>query len=163
MIGAKYKYSICTERLSLIRFSLLLLSLCDFSVWYRSFLDLSHCIMSCTLLSCKSAGCLLCTHKYCCSEWKRTWLWDWCDRLQSLTRPSLLSFFTPFPGLSRRSDPGHQTPNEFSPNGLIFYSDIPIVFIKFLIFAIKKWGYKMLVKVSFRSCIMYLYKHRIDS
>lgn len=158
MIGAKYKYSMCTERLSLIRFSLFLLSLCDFSVWHRTFSDLAHCIMSC-----KSAGCLLCTHKYCCSEWKRTWLWDWCDRLQSLTRPSLLSFFTPFPGLSRRSDPGHQTLKEFSPNGLILYSDIPVVFIKFLIFAIKKWGYKMSVKLSFRSCITYLYTHRIDS
>lgn len=42
------------------------------------------------------------------------------------------------------------------------YSYFPIVFIKSLIFAIKKWGYKMPVKVSFRFYITHLYKHKID-
>lgn len=47
MIWEKCKFNISTDRLILIQFSLFLLSLCDFGVWPRTFLDLPCGIMPC--------------------------------------------------------------------------------------------------------------------
>lgn len=87
--------------------------------------------------------------------------WKWCDRCSLRRHLHCFLHSLHWTPLRKWLD---TTLNEFSPNGFRFYlySDFTIVIIKFLIFVIKKQGYKMSVKVSFRFFIIYLYKHSIE-
>lgn len=90
--------------------------------------------------------------------------WEWCDRCDRHNRRRHLHHSLHSLHRTPRRTWLDTTLNEFSPNGFRFYlySDFPIVSIKFLIFVIKKRGYKMSVKVFFRFFIIYVYKHSIE-